>query len=210
MRFKPFILAAAVVAPSVANAGGHATTTTDAGLDGAWASISCEVRPQVGQDGTITEWWLTRSVTIEAGRIEARFTTYGQPGCTFPINELHFAGRVDIVGDSAVTVEAVAANLTIDDFVRITPLAQPFADFLNSVPEGSCGAEAWVLGTPQAIDDTGCTLLGVEPNTPTVEYEVLATIDGLLYFGARPVDGSFITEEAKRPTALLVPLAPEG
>jgi hypothetical protein len=200
------LTAALLAAPLAAVAGGHATT--EAGLDGDWQSLSCEVRPQVGQDGAITKWWLTRAISMTPGRIEARFTTYGDAGCTFALNELHFAGRVDVVGPSDVAEGAVAANLTIDEFVKITPLAQPFADFLNSIPAGSCGAEAWKVGTAQAIDETGCVLLGVEPNTPTVEYEVLANLDGLLYFGARPVDGTFITDESKRPHALLVPLKP--
>ena len=199
---RAFLAIGAILAPLPGFA-----DTSDANLDGSWASLACEVRPQVGQDGTITEWWLTREIEITEGRIEARFTTFGQPGCTFPLNVLNFAGRVDIKGDSDVAVGAVAADLTIDEFVKITPLAQPFADFLNSIPAGSCGAEAWTVGAAQAIDETGCVLLGVEPNTPTVEYEVLANIDGMLYFGARPVDGTFITEESKRPRALLVPLA---
>lgn len=177
-------------------------------LDGRWESLSCELRPQVGQDGAVAEWWVTRQIEIRDNRIEARFTTYGQPSCDFPLNELHFAGKVDVLGPSAVAETAVEADLTIDAFVNITPKAQPFADFLNSMPAGACGAEAWDVGTAQAIHETGCMLLGVEPGKPTIEYEILANIGGMLYFGARPVDGTFIDDPAKRPGALLVPLRP--
>lgn len=173
-------------------------------LDGNWASMACEVRPQVGADGAVAEWWLTRQITLEDNRIEATFTTYAGPGCDIALNDLSFAGRVEVVGDSTVAPGAVAANLTIDEFVRITPRAQGFADFLNG--SGACGDAEWVVDQTNDLLETGCAVLGVEPNTPTVEYEVLARIGDMVYFGARPVDGTFITSEDKRPRALLVPL----
>ncbi|NRB00948.1 MAG: hypothetical protein HRU32_14230 [Rhodobacteraceae bacterium] len=191
------IATAALAGPALAD-------TADHGLDGAWHSMACEVRPQVGADGAIAEWWLTREITFAENRIEARFTTYAGPGCDVPVNVLGFAGQVDIIGDSAVADEAIAANLIIDEYVSITPMAQGFADFLNG--SGACGEGAWALGEAKDVHETGCAILGVEPNTPTVEYEVLARIGDMVYFGARPVDGTFITSEDKRPRSLLVPL----
>ena len=191
-------LLALVVAPAFAE-------TPVPGIDGVWASIACEVRPQQGPDG-VAEWWVTREITFEDGRIAAEFTTYAGPGCEIPVQKLSFAGQVNVIGESNVAPNAKAANLVIDEYVGITPLAQPFADFLNSVPAGSCGATAWETGTEQMIHETGCTLLGVEPGKPTIEYEILHVAGDQLFFGARPVDGSFITSEEKRPKALLVPL----
>ncbi|MEM1289015.1 MAG: hypothetical protein AAGH60_11740 [Pseudomonadota bacterium] len=182
----------------------QAQTTTEAGLDGTFASLACEVRPQPNQDGTMGEWWLTREVTIDADMIEAVFTTYAGPGCGFAVQELEFAGRIEIVGQSDVIDGAVEANLTIDDYVRIKPLAEDFASFLNSAPEGVCLTAEWSVGVARDILADGCGFLGVEPNTPTVEYEVLAVDGDIIYFGARPTDGSFITSPDKRPQALLV------
>ncbi|MGX9357284.1 hypothetical protein ACS3SW_19550 [Roseobacteraceae bacterium S113] len=190
---------ALILAPMAA-----ASETPD--LSGNWESLSCEVRPQIGADGTITEWWLTRRIEMTPGRIEADFTTYAGPGCDVALQTLSFAGRVEIVGPSKVTDAAVEANLTIDEFVRFTPQAQGFADFLNSGPEGSCGAGTWAVGETQDILETGCAMLGLVAGEATVEYEVLALEADQLYFGARPVDGSFITSADKRPHALLVPL----
>ena len=150
------------------------------------------------------EWWLTRQVTVADNRIDAVFTTYAGPGCGFALQELHFGGRIEIQGPSDVIEGAVAADLIIDDYVRIKPLAQPFADFLNSAPEGACLSPEWTVGTAREILAEGCLVLGVAPNTPTVEYEVLAVRGEMIYFGARPTDGSFITSPEKRPQALLV------
>lgn len=181
-----------------------AQTTTEAGLDGSYASIACEVRPQPGQDGRMGEWWLTRDVTLREDKIEAVFITYAGPGCDFPLQELHFGGDVEIVGPSTVIEGAYEADLTIADYVRIKPLAQGFADFMNSAPEGSCLSAEWEVGTAREILQDGCQMLGVQPNTPTIEYEILAVQGDMIYFGARPTDGTFITSPDKRPKALLV------
>jgi len=182
----------------------QAQSTTEAGLDGTFESIACEVRPQPNQDGTMGEWWLTRKVTISANKIEAEFTTYAGPGCGFALQELHFGGDIQIVGPSDVAPDAVEADLTVDHYVRIKPLADDFAGFLNSVPEGTCLSAEWAVGEARDILADGCLPLGVQPNTPTVEYEVLAIRGDMIHFGARPTDGTFIVSPDKRPQALLV------
>lgn len=180
--------------------------TSAAGLDGDWKSVSCELRPQVGADGAIGEWWLTREVSIKEGRIEADFTTYAGPGCGFALQTLSFAGSVDVIGASGLLEGAVEADLTIDEFVRFTPLAQGFADFLNTAEAGSCGTDSWEVGKAGDVLETGCSVLGLPPNSPTVEFEVLGVAQDHLYFGERPVDGTFLTTPEGRPQALLAPL----
>lgn len=192
------IAAMAVASPSLAQ------STTDAGLDGSYASIACEVRPLPNQDGTMGEWWLTRDITITDNRIDATFRTYAGPGCSFALQDLRFAGSIVVLGPSNVIDGAVEADLTIDEFVQITPLADDFAAFLNSAAEGVCLSPDWSVGTARDILEDGCLVLGVQPNTPTVEYEVLATQGDMIYFGARPTDGTFISSPDKRPSALLV------
>ncbi len=195
----PRILAAALAlipAPTLAE-------TPIPGIDGTWESMACELRPQQGPDG-VADWWVTRKITFADSTITAEFTTYAGPGCTTPLNIRAFAGRVDVLGDSDVSPTAKEADLTIDQYVRITPMAQGFADFLNSQP-GACGSETWEVGKEIAVHETGCALLGVEPDTPTIEYEILAVEGDHLYFGARPVDGRFLANPEQRPKALLVP-----
>ena len=201
---RTFLRASAAILATQFAGAAAAQSTTEAGLDGDYASIACEVRPQPNQDGSMGEWWLKRDITIAADRIDAVFTTYAGPGCGFAIQEIHFGGDIDIVGPSDVLEGAVEADLTIDDYVRIKPLAADFAAFLNSGPEGACLSADWTVGEARDVLEEGCALLGVEPNTPTVEYEILATRGDMIYFGARPTDGTFITSPDKRPAALLV------
>ncbi|MDA7425142.1 hypothetical protein [Thalassococcus lentus] len=203
MTSKAMMLSAAIVAAQFGSPV-VAQSTNEAGLDGQFASIACEVRPQPNQDGTMGEWWLTRDITIADDRIDAVFTTYAGPGCGFALQELHFGGGIEIVGPSDVIDGAVEADLTIDDYVRIKPLVEDFAAFLNSAPDGACLSAEWTVGQERDILQDGCLVLGVQPNTPTVEYEILATRGDMIFFGARPTDGTFIVSPDKRPAALLV------
>lgn len=175
-------------------------------LNGEWKSIACELRPQQGADGSVGEWWLTRSIKMSDERIEAEFTTYTDAGCEQAIQILSFAGTVEVLGQSPTIKGAYDSVLTINEYVRFTPLVESFAGFLNSAGRGNCGDDAWVVGEQQDVLETGCTVLGLPSGEPTVEYEILGVFDDHLYFAARPVDGSFMTTPEKRVNALQVPL----
>lgn len=183
-----------------------ASADTQTDIIGSWSSVGCELRPQQNPDGSIGQWWLTRAIDFEEGRIDATFTTYADAGCQTTLHELHFAGSVEFGDASELAPGAREAKLTIDEFVRFTPRADGFRDFLNSAEPGACGNSTWELGKAQDVLKTGCNLLGLQPDSPTIEYEVLAVVGNQLYFAARPVDGSFMTSPDKRVYALQVGL----
>jgi hypothetical protein len=174
-------------------------------LNGTWDSIACELRPQAGQDG-IASWYLKRSVVFGEGRIDAHFTTFADAACTAPLLELKFGGDVVVQGPSTVADGAMEVDLIVNDYLTVTPQMEGFAGFLNSAETGTCGTDAWTVGTEQDVFATGCSVMGVAANTPTNEYEVLHVSAGHLYFGARPVDGVSLDDPMLRPTALQMPL----
>ena len=176
------------------------------GLAGEWKSIACELRPQKGADGSVGEWWLTRSISMTDERINAEFTTYADAGCQQPVQILSFAGSVEVIEPSSTIKGAFNSILTINEYVRFTPLTEGFAGFLNTAGNGKCGIDTWVVGESQDVLETGCTVLGLSPKEPTIEYEILGVFDDHLYFAARPVDGGFMTTPDKRVNALQVPL----
>ncbi|MEM9442113.1 MAG: hypothetical protein AAGA73_16860 [Pseudomonadota bacterium] len=174
-------------------------------LDGTWVSMSCELRPQAGADG-IQPWYLKRSIVFDGDRIDAHFVTYVDPHCATPLLELKFGGHVTVTGPSAVIDGARDVDLVVNDYLTVKPRMAGFTDFLNSADNGTCGAEVWEVGTEQDVFPTGCSVMGIAPQTPMREYEVLHIAAGKLYFGARPVDGSSLNEPESRPTALQMPL----
>ena len=174
-------------------------------LTGNWRSMACELRPQAGPDG-VQSWYLKRDITFTGDRIDAHFVTYADPTCATPLVELKFGGDVSILGPSDVAPGAMEVDLVVNDYLRITPRLDGFAGFLNSAESGTCGSE-WAVGVEQDIYQTGCSVMGVAAGEPTREFETLLVNAGMLYFGARPVDGMPLNAAEKRPTTLQMPLA---
>ena len=200
-KFSVFTLVSALACAS-----GTSVAATDMPeLNGTWVSTSCELRPQAGPDG-VNPWHLTRSVVFNGDRIDAHFTTYADANCSAPLVELKFGGDVRVQGQSDVVNGAKNVDLIVNDYLTITPRMDGFTGFLNSAEPGSCGNEAWQTGVEQNIYETGCSVMGVAADTPSNEFEVLYVASGLLYFGARPVDGKSLDTPESRPTALQVPL----
>ena len=175
-------------------------------LDGTWQSPACELRPQAGPEA-VQPWFLERRIDFSGNRIDAHFTTFADPQCSIPLVELEFGGDVIVQGSSTVAPGAKEVDLLIDDYLEVTPRTAQFADFLASAGPGTCGSEDWAPGVTQDLLEGGCSVMGIDPDSPTREYEVLHVSAGQLFFGARPVDGSSPTGPEQRPTALQVPLA---
>lgn len=174
-------------------------------IDGHWKSFACELRPQQGPNG-LSDWYLKRDIKFSNGMIDAVFTSYADRDCKAALSELHFVGKAVVNGASDVAEGAKSVDLIIDESVKLTAFMQPFADFLNSAGKGACGEDLFVVGQPQEVRKTGCKPIGLPKDAVTREYETLLAKDNLLYFGARPIDGALISDTAKRPSALQVPL----
>ena len=175
-------------------------------IDGHWKSFACELRPQQGGNG-LTDWYLKREIKFSNGKIDAVFTSFADRDCKAALSELHFVGKAIVNGPSEVADGAKSVDLIIDESVKLTAFMQPFADFLNSAGQGGCGEDLFIVGKAQEVQKTGCKPIGLPTNAVTKEYETLLVRDNLLYFGARPIDGSFLSETSKRPGALQVPIA---
>jgi len=174
--------------------------TTPQTLSGDWESLSCELRPPAEQPT-----YLTRAISFTEIQVAARFTFYADASCEQALMTWFFSGDYEVLADSAVAQGVVDANLMINT-LRITPHAAGIVDTLNSSEDGDCGKTLWEADTEQDVTETGCSLFGVTPNQKTTEYELLYTLDDYLFFGTRPLDGSSVDTEDKRPTALQIPL----
>lgn len=193
-----FALAALLVISSGVMAQDEMVEPAD--LNGTWESISCEHRAPADQPT-----YLKRHITFEDGTIGIRFHQFADSFCEEPTFTFFFGGTYEITGASAVAEGAVESIITIDD-VRITPDTEDMVAFFNSAEAGTCGAETWEVGVEQSISETGCSVMGVPAGLVTTEYEIFHILDNFLFFAARPLDGSFLDTQDKRPGALLVPL----
>lgn len=192
-----------------------AATDTDAKglqqqIQGQWQSISCELRPQAGKNGSIQPWYLKRSLRIEGSKLEAEFVSYADNACQTPLWKLGFGANIRDTGMWAGLKGAHKMDLSVAHYSRVTPLKQGFADFLNAAGEGSCGGIKAEVGKTLDIKRYGCKAFGLPPNKTVKEAEVLAVVNNMLFFAARPVDGSSPTDDSKRINALQVPLIRVG
>ncbi|MEM1387603.1 MAG: hypothetical protein AAGG54_08340 [Pseudomonadota bacterium] len=160
---------------------------------GAWTSISCELRP--------LDQHVTREITIgEDGTWSGAFAFFAGPGCDTPFMTFHATGPWADVGANPAVQGAISANFTISA-AEISVHHEGAAGFLNS---GPCGAEPWAPGMRQDVTATGCAPIGM--GFPVTEHELVLVRDNLLFFGARPNDGSGLSAPETRPTALQIPL----
>ena len=176
-------------------------TVTPETLSGEWASVSCEHRPPADQPT-----YLKRNITFDAdGKIAIIFHQFADSFCEQPTFSFYFGGQYEVIGESKVADGAVESIITIDD-VRMTPDSEDMAGFFNTAEAGTCGTDEWVVGTEQAVSETGCSVFGLPAGLITTEYELFYIKNDFLFFAARPLDGSFLDGEDKRPGALLVPI----
>ena len=175
-------------------------------FDGRWVSLSCESRPQTGKDGKLETWFLKRDIKIKGLSFDAVFSNYSDANCKVPLSRFEFGGSLKIVGDFSEIPRTKMADLAVDRYMKLVPTSEGFLGFLSQATPGQCGANPWAIGKGQDIKVTGCNLMGIPPNTVTKEYELLHVRGDLLFFAARPVDGSSPSSADKRPTTLQIPL----
>ena len=66
--------------------------------NGLWQSLTCELRPQAGQDGKVQPWYLKRSMKIKGDQVDAEFVTYADGACQAPLWKLEFGATATDAG----------------------------------------------------------------------------------------------------------------
>ncbi len=69
------------------------------------------------------------------------------------------------------------------------------------------GYEKWSVGAPQSIFGKSFAPFGLVAGRHFMEFDLVWIRDGLLFWGARHVDGRGFDSEANRPTNLQIPMA---
>lgn len=189
----------------------HADDAALAGLKsrvaGTWTSISCELRPQqnpADPAAAPTPTYLTRDFTFEAeGGFSAMITIFADPACTQPTVLFSFAGEVVWHGPNPAAPGAYSQDYVLNAKLELTPLAQPFADQLNALPEGACGQGAFAVGEAKDVLGQPCVLVRFEEGNPfVVDHDLLYVredMPDLLFMGAKHVDGTGFYAEENRP-----------
>ncbi len=175
---------------------------------GEWVSIAPEIRPSAlkNADGTLKPFYLKRVFkALPDDRFELTITNSADPYGKAPLAKIFIRGHMAWRGEHPIALGAQKVDFTADDAYEATPLLQGFADVLNQV--AGQGYAKWEVGGTQSVFGKAFVPFGLVAGRHFMEYDLVYLSHGLLFWGARNIDGRGFDTEANRPTNLQIPLA---
>jgi hypothetical protein len=177
-------------------------------LVGDWTSIAPEIRPSAARnpDGTLKPFYLKREFSyLGNDRFQLTVVNSADPYGKVPLARILIKGHMLWRGEHPITAGAQKVDFVADEAYEVTPLLQGFADVLNQV--ASSGYAKWEVGGTQSIFGKAFAPFGLAEGKNFMEYDLVYVAHGLLFWGARNVDGRGFDKEENRPTNLQIPLA---
>ncbi len=176
-------------------------------LIGEWISIAPEVRPSAAKnlDGSQKPFYLVRDFHYLPGNaFTLAITNFADPDGKLPLARIHIAGHMQWRGEHPIAPGAQKADFVADTAYEVTPLLQGFADVLNQVAAQDYAK--WEVGQTQSVFGKSFAPFGLAAGKNFMEYDLVYLAHGLLFWGARNVDGRGFDTEQNRPTNLQIPL----
>ena len=177
-------------------------------LLGNWESIAPEIRPSKNPDGTIKPFYLARRFVYRPeDRFELTVMNSADPFGKVVLSKIEISGHMLWRGEHPIASGAQKVDFAADEAYAVTPLHQGFADLLAKV--AADGYAQWQLGQKQSIFGKTFRPFGLVAGDNFKECDLVYLAHGLLFWGARNVDGRGFDTEENRPTNLQIPLVRE-
>ncbi|MGG5210112.1 hypothetical protein ACQWU4_14375 [Chryseobacterium sp. MIQD13] len=173
---------------------------------GSWESIATEIRPSNSKnpDGTLKPFYLMRKPTfLQDNKFELTVTNYADPYGKVPLAQMEIKGHTEWKGEHPIADGAQKVDFSADEEYTVTPLVQGFADVLNQY---SKGFNEWKVGEPQSIFKKTFAPFGLSEGQIFKEYDLIYLYNGMMFWGARNIDGRGFDTEENRPTNLQIPM----
>jgi hypothetical protein len=174
---------------------------------GDWISIAPEIRPSVARnaDGTMKPFYLSRAFKYSAGdKFDLDIVNTADAYGKVPLVKIAIKGNIVWQGEHPITEAAQKVKFTADEVYEVTPLIQGFADAMNQL--AGKGFNKWEVNKTQSIMGKAFAPFGLSEGQIFAEYDLIYVFNGLLFWGARNVDGRGFDKEENRPTNLQIPL----
>jgi hypothetical protein len=174
-------------------------------LVGDWVSIAPEVRPSKNPDGSLRPFYLTRAYKHwEDDRFELVVMSLADPNGKAPLSKITIRGHMFWRGPHPIAPGAQKVDYHADEAYEVTPLHEGFVSVLNQVAKN--GYDEWRVGQTQSIFGKSFAPFGLVEGKNFMEYDLVYLTRGMLFWGARNIDGRGFDTEANRPTNLQIPL----
>lgn len=175
---------------------------------GEWESLSVELRPAEDRTGTgkVQSTRLKRHFTyLDGDRFTGRIRLFADDGGQAPLMEFEFRGHLRWGGPHPVAQGAYAVDYVLDEGFGVTPLHEQATAMLNQVR--APGVAEFVTGKQQDLLRKVFPLFNIAEGQVVMDYDLIYFRDGLLFMGAKHVDGTPFDRPERRPNQLQVPLA---
>lgn len=174
---------------------------------GQWESLSVELRPTEDRTGSgnIEPTYLKRQFTYKAndtftGIITLYADNYGQ----MPLMEFEFKGHLKWGEAHPIAEGAWKIDYVLDAGFGVTPLHAQAAEMLNQVPVE--GIASFQSGVKQDILGKSFPMFHIVAGQIVTDYDLIYFKNGLLFMGAKHVDGTPFDKPDRRPHQLQIPL----
>ena len=174
---------------------------------GRWESLSVELRPTEDRAGTgvITPTRLRRRFDYRADdTFTGVITQYADDGGQAPLLEFEFRGHLVWGGPHPIAEGAFEIDYRLDDGFAVTPLGPEAAALLNGGrPDG---LDPFEPGRSQDILGKAFPLFDIASGEILTDHDLIYFANGLLFMGAKHVDGTPFDRPDRRPYQLQIPL----
>jgi len=174
---------------------------------GTWESLSVELRPTEDRTGTgtVTPTYLRRRFTyLSAEQFIGMITLFADNYGQLPLMEFEFKGSLRWGGPHPIAEGAWCIDYVLDAGFGVTPLHEQAAAMLNQVPVD--GVEPFTVGLKQDILQKPFPMFNIAAGQIVADYDLIYFNHGLLFMGAKHVDGTPFDRPERRPHQLQIPL----
>ncbi len=175
--------------------------------EGHWTSLSVELRPTEDRTGsaTVLPTRLTRNFHFKAddtfvGQIRMFADDYGK----MPLMEFEFKGHLKWGPAHPIAEGAYEIDYILDQGFAVTPLNDQAAAILNQIPVE--GLDPFETGKKQDILKKAFPLFNISAGEIVTDYDLIFFRNGMLFMGAKHVDGTPFDKPERRPHQLQIPL----
>lgn len=172
-----------------------------------WVSITTELRPQEDRTGTgkIQPFYVSRYFKfMEDDKFIGKILSFADPYGKIPLVEFEFRGHVEWKGEHPVAKGAQNIDYVLDEAFIVTPKNPAFADTLNKIPVE--GLNKFEANVSQNILKKAFPLFNIKEGQIVKDYDLIFIYNGMLFMGAKHVDGTPFDKPENRPHLLQIPL----
>lgn len=174
---------------------------------GQWESIAVELRPTEDRTGSgkIQPTYLKRKFSYRSDNtFIGTITLFGDDYGKVPMMEFEFKGDLKWGERHPIADGAWQIDYVLNGGFGVTPLHQQAADMLNmALPEGM---QPFRTNTKQDILGKAFPMFNITTGQIVSDYDLIYFRNGMLFMGAKHVDGTPFDKAERRPHQLQVPL----